>query len=290
MLGILLVDKPIGCTSHDVVNIIRRRFGLKRVGHAGTLDPLASGLLVIAVGPATRFLQYLPLEPKVYEADIEFGKETASYDREGEVILDKPVPADLETKICTALPSFLGLISQLPPMFSAVKVNGKPLYKYARTGKEVEREARNVHISRFDIASSGPTTVSARIECSGGTYIRTLAHDLGQAVGCGAHLSGLRRTGVGRFHLDQAIPLEAAAPENLIGLEKALLPMPMIELTPSQTHSVREGRQIGISDEIEGKLAALVEPGYGVFSVARVHGNLLQPECVIPIEAAHGAI
>jgi len=290
MLGVLLIDKPLGCTSHDVVNDIRRRFHTKRVGHAGTLDPLATGLLVVAVGPATRFLQYLPLEPKEYVAEISFGKTTATFDAEGETLTEGAVPEDLPGAIHEVLPSFLGLIQQMPPMYSAVKVGGKALYRYAREGTEVAREPRSVHIGAFEIEPMDATRVRARIVCSGGTYIRTLAHDLGQAVGCGAYLTGLLRTRVGRFMLDGASSLDAQSPDKLMPLEEALKPMPMIELTPAQTANVREGRQIGVPELIDAQLVALVEPGHGVFSVARVHGNLLQPECVIPSEAMHGVI
>jgi tRNA pseudouridine55 synthase len=292
VLGILLIDKPLGCTSHDVVNDIRRRFHTKRVGHAGTLDPLATGLLVVAVGPATRFLQYLPLEPKEYVAQIQFGQSTTTYDREGEVTAESPVPNDLRAAVERELPRFSALIQQIPPMYSAVKVAGKALYKHARAGTEIVREPRSVHIGAFEIIEAAPAnaSVTARIVCSGGTYIRTLAHDLGQAVGCGAHLSGLNRTKVGRFELDEARHLDAVTPDFLLPLEEALRPMPMLELSPQQTLNVREGRQIGIPEIIDSPLVGLLEPGGELFSVARVHGNLLQPECVIPSEAMHGVI
>src|SRR6202044_655457 len=138
MLGILLIDKPAGITSHDVVNAVRRRFGVRRVGHAGTLDPQATGLLIVAVGPATRFLQYLPLEPKEYVGVVTFGEERDTQDSEGQVVALKPVPGDLEAQVHEVLPQFRGLIQQLPPMYSAVKKDGKPLYAYARSGKEVD--------------------------------------------------------------------------------------------------------------------------------------------------------
>lgn len=290
MLGILLVDKPLGCTSHDVVDDIRRRFHTRRVGHAGTLDPLATGLLVVAVGPATRFLQYLPLEPKEYVADITFGKATTTFDAEGEVVAEAEPPADLRKEVEAVIPRFMGLISQLPPMFSAVKVGGKALYKYARAGEQVEREPRNVHIGVIDIDEVQDSLIRARIVCSGGTYVRTLAHDIGQAVGCGAYLSALHRTRVGRFDVTQAIPLHDVSPVRLVPLDEALEPMPMLRLSPEQTANVREGRQIGTPDILDSPLVALIEPGQGVFSVARVHGNLLQPECVIPSEAMNGVI
>ncbi len=284
MLGILLVDKPKGLTSHDVVNQIRRKFSTKRVGHAGTLDPLATGLLVIAIGPATRFLQYLPLEPKVYEAEITFGQSTTTYDAEGVRSELMDVPAEFEAALDHALPAFRGLIQQLPPMFSAIKVQGQPLYKYARMGKELVREPRTVHISCFDLMHVEGATVRARIVCSGGTYIRSLAHDLGQALGCGAYLSALVRTNVGRFQLGEASPLDAIHPDQLKPLREALPPMPLLEISESSTQNIREGRPIGVAEPPDAPLIALIEPRGEVFSIARVHGNVLQPECVIPAE------
>lgn len=293
MFGIILVQKEIGRTSHDVVDAIRRKFGTRRVGHAGTLDPLATGLLVVAIGPATRFLQYLPLEPKEYVAEIVFGRGTSTYDLEGETIHEGGVPADLPDAIEHAIPKFKGLISQLPPMYSAVKIDGKPLYHYARQGKEVEREPRNVHIDVFDIHPISPSKVEARIVCSGGTYIRSLAHDLGMEIGCGAHLAKLHRTKVGRFADTEATLIEDASPNMLVPLKEALAPMTMVQLNEVQVQHIREGRQIedpqdrGIAESSDRPIVALLDPCGDVFSVARVKGNVLQPECVIPLEAFH---
>ncbi len=289
MLGILLIDKPRGLTSHDVVNSVRRRFSTKRVGHAGTLDPIATGLLVVAIGPATRFLQYLPLEPKVYEADITFGQASTTFDVEGELTEPIELPSDLEGAVNGHLEAFQGLIQQLPPMFSAVKVKGQPLYKYARQGVEVKREPRTVHIREFRVMKVEGDTVRARIVCSGGTYIRSLAHELGQVLRCGAHLTALKRTDVGRFSLSQANGLDEIEPSQLISLSDALPPMPLLQLDELKTQHVREGRPIGLPDPPDHHLVALMEPQGTVFSVARVQGNLLQPECVIPAEVVHGA-
>ena len=287
MLGILLVHKPVGVTSHDVVNDVRRRFGTKRVGHAGTLDPLASGVLVVAVGPATRFLQYLPLEPKVYVADIVFGHSTTTYDAEGELSKALPVPENLTSVLESVLPQFRGLIQQQPPIYSAVKVGGKAMYKYARSGQEVEREFRTVHITSYEVLSASENQVKARIICSGGTYIRSLANDLGQTIGCGAYLSGLVRTDVGRFSIDQTTHLKDLTPECLIPLHQALPPMPLIPLDELQTANIREGRQITLTETPTATMVALLEPSGTVFSVARVDGNVLQPECVIPSGVPH---
>ena len=287
MFGIILINKESGRTSHDVVDACRRKFETRRVGHAGTLDPLATGLLVVAVGPATRFLQYLPLEPKEYVAEITFGIATTTYDGEGEVTDRRPVPEDLLSAIENVRPQFMGLISQLPPMFSAIKVGGKPLYHLARQGKEIAREPRNVHIDTLEINGISESVVRARIVCSGGTYIRSLAHDLGDAVGCGAFLSQLHRTRVGRFHVDQGKDLGAASERDLISLRSALEPMPMLNLSESQVHLIRDGRKVDLPSDVAGNLVALLDPDGSVFSVARVMEGQLQPECVIPKEAFH---
>lgn len=290
MLGILLIDKPLGITSHDVVARVRRKLSTKRVGHAGTLDPLATGLLVVAVGPATRFLQYLPLEPKVYEAEITFGQSSTTYDAEGERTDFVQPPADLRAALDAIIPQFLGLIQQIPPSYSAIKVNGQPLYKLARQGQMVEAEPRTVHIGELTLISVEENRVRARIECSGGTYIRTIAHDLGQALGCGAYLTGLVRTQVGRFALEQAVPLESITADCLLPLKDALPPMPLIYIDESQTAAIREGRAITLNTATDRPLVALVEPRGEVFSVARLTGDQLQPECVIPSEVFDGTL
>lgn len=284
MLGVLLIDKPIGMTSHDVVNRIRRALGTRRVGHAGTLDPLATGVLVVAVGPATRFLQYLPLEPKEYIAEVAFGRSTTTYDAEGETLEMGDVPSDLDARIDAALPSFLGLISQVPPMYSAVKVGGQPLYKAARRGEEVARNARQVHIATFETLEDRGAERTMRIVCSGGTYVRTLAHDLGTAIGVPAHLSGLRRVGVGRFREADTVPLEGVSAADLRPLGESLDPMPRLLLDPGEVRSVRDGRALRRDDAPKGLFAALCDDRGRVVSVARVEGDVLRPECVIPAE------
>ena len=286
MLGICLVHKPRGMTSHDVVNRLRRALHTKRIGHAGTLDPLASGLLVVAVGPATRFLQYLSLEPKVYIADIRFGEETASYDAEGEIINRRDVPADYIDQFHALIPSFLGLQIQVPPMFSAVKLNGQPLYKLARQGIEVERRERTIHISELSFLEATYPEIKAKVVCSGGTYIRTLAHDIGNRIGCGAHLSGLVRTSVGRFKLEEACSLDELSMDKLMPLEVALDPLPFRQLNYSELERVRNGGTIPLRIETELEYAVLLDLEGKVVSVAKVQGDFLHPECVIPAEVS----
>ncbi|MBI5705448.1 MAG: tRNA pseudouridine(55) synthase TruB [Armatimonadetes bacterium] len=288
MLGILLIDKPKGVSSHDVVNMVRRRFSTKRVGHAGTLDPLGTGLLVIAVGPATRFLQYLSLEPKVYEAEATFGRESSTQDAEGEFGEEKPVPDDLEKALCEVLPDFTGLVEQVPPMYSAVKVKGKALYHYARKGEEIEREKRSVHIDEIILHEAASPNAKLKVSCSGGTYVRTLVHDVGQRLGCGGYLSALVRTECGVFRLADAVPPDQAETSRLIPLELALHPMPVVNLNEHQALAIRQGQRIGVPRPPNSRLCAL-KHGDAVIGVACVAGNQLQPECVLPSEVDHGA-
>jgi tRNA pseudouridine55 synthase len=291
MFGILLIDKPQGLTSHDVVYRVRRALGTKKVGHAGTLDPLATGLLVVAVGPATRFLRYLQLEPKEYVFTVAFGRETTTYDAEGETVADNPVPVDLESKVRDSLVHFVGEIEQLPPMYSAVKKDGKPLYAYARKGETVERESRTVTVFSLELVRAiGPTELEIRCVCSGGTYVRTLAHDLGQRVGCGAHVAALTRTKVGRFSIEDAIAPDEANEGHLLPLAEALEPMPVVRLTEGQLFNVMHGAFLRVQNAPNETLAALTDPDGTLVSVARVVENELHPECVVPSEALHGAV
>lgn len=282
MLGILILDKPSGVTSHDVVQTVRRRFGTRKVGHAGTLDPLATGVLVVAVGPATRFLQYLPLEPKRYLVKATFGATTPTYDRESEPETGGEVPPDLLGAIERALPTFYGAIEQVPPMFSAVKRAGKPLYEYARNGESVDRPTRRVFIESLAPLGVQGRTSDFEIVCSGGTYVRSLVHDLGQALGCGAYVEEIARTGVGKFTLGDAVPLDEANPERLLPLAAALDPMPMARLNDGQVERVRHGQFVLDPGGCDGPLIALLDLEGTLVGVARREGNQLQPECVLP--------
>lgn len=287
MIGILLIDKPLGCSSHEVVHQLRRRFGTKRVGHAGTLDPLATGLLVVAVGPATRFLQYLPLEPKLYRGELSFGIETNTYDAEGEIVAQLDVPSNLRDKVDEALKAFTGVIEQVPPMFSAIKKSGRPLYEYARRGETIERQARTVHIGRFEIENINGSVATVWVECSGGTYVRSLAHDLGRAIGCGAHLSGLVRHRIGRFDLKQAVHLDKVSPTDIIPLDEALKPMPMLTLSDIEVAEIREGRQISFKLGTVASPVAMLDVDGTIVGIARpTDSGALQPECVIPLGAS----
>ena len=223
--GALLIDKPAGPTSHDIVDIIRGQFGLQKVGHCGTLDPAATGLLIMLLGRATKLSMKLTADHKVYEGSIEFGKTTDSYDAQGEITATVAVPT-LDCKaLNTAAQSFQGDIQQKPPMVSAVKKDGVPLYKLARKGKIIEREAKPVHIFSFEFNHYTASVGIFRVHCSKGTYVRSLAHDLGQQLGCGAHLRTLHRTDSGKFGVANAIRLE-----DLIKLPDAELPGRVLSL------------------------------------------------------------
>jgi tRNA pseudouridine55 synthase len=206
--GVLLLDKPCGMTSNTALQVVRRLLGRVKGGHTGTLDPLASGLLPICLGEATKFSVGLLSADKAYDATVQFGAATTTGDCEGAVIMQGPVTG-LESSLEAVLPQFRGELEQIPPMFSALKHQGRPLYTYAREGMEVERAARKVQIHELTIAENRFPEVVMRIRCSKGTYVRSLAHDLGMQLGCGAHLTALRRTAIGCLNIAQATTLSA---------------------------------------------------------------------------------
>jgi tRNA pseudouridine55 synthase len=225
MEGVLLVDKPPGLTSHDVVYRLRRKLQMKKIGHAGTLDPMATGVLVMLIGKATRISQYLMSVDKVYEGEATLGVITDSQDAEGEVMETRPVPALTEAQVRDTMKTFLGDQYQTPPMHSAIKVGGVPLYKMARKGEEVEREPRFIRVAAFNLLSFASPKLTFDLHCTKGTYVRTVAHDLGAKLGCGAHLSALRRTGSGQFKIDQCLPLDAIEQLSLPEIERRLIPV-----------------------------------------------------------------
>lgn len=225
MEGVLLVDKPRGLTSHDVVYHLRRKLQIKKIGHAGTLDPMATGLLVMLIGKATRISQYLISVDKVYEAEATLGVVTDSQDAEGEVMETRPVPELTEAQVRETMKGFLGDQYQMPPMHSAIKIGGVPLYKLARKGEEVVREPRFIRIASLELTSFALPKITFTLHCTKGTYVRTIAHDLGQKLGCGAHLSALRRTGSGKFSISQCLPLEEIEALSLPEIEKRLIPV-----------------------------------------------------------------
>ena len=246
------VDKPRGPTSHDVVARLRRASGVRRIGHAGTLDPLATGVLVVAVGRATRLIEYLTDADKAYLAEITFGVATDTYDAEGTVVERRDASGVSESRVEEALAGLRGTIQQRPPAHSAISVGGKRLYELARAGRAVEAPVRTVHIDRLELRAWRPPVAEVFVQCSKGTYVRSLAHDVGVVVGEGAHLSALVRTRVGRFALTDATPLErlerllrdgswmeAAAP-----LEAAVEHFPAITVDGDESRTLGNGVSI----------------------------------------------
>ena len=222
--GALLIDKPVGPTSHDVVDAIRRHFAIKKVGHCGSLDPNATGLLIIVLGRGTKLSEKLMSQDKVYEGTIKFGESTNSYDADGELVASLPVPPLTLDQLNETANQFVGDLMQTPPMVSAVKKDGVPLYKLARKGIEVEREARLVHIYNFRFSAYQEPLGQFRLACTKGTYVRSIAHEMGQKLGCGAHLAALRRVVSGKFDVAQSIPLSEVFKLTPRELEKRVLP------------------------------------------------------------------
>jgi tRNA pseudouridine55 synthase len=273
--GVLVVDKPIGLTSHDVVQIVRRGTKIRRAGHTGTLDPRASGVLVVLLGPAVRLSEYVSASDKRYQAVIRLGASTDTYDSEGSVTRTSPVEIT-EEEFESKLEEFVGEIEQVPPPYSAIKVKGKKAYEMAREGEDFELQARKITVYSLELLEWAPPEAVIDVYCSSGTYVRSLAHDLGEKLGCGAHLIGLRRTKSGRFTLRDAVPLrrlreafeEGSWYQYLIPAAEALSDWPSVELTQDEVEAVRHGHRIeaessskdqvrGISEQ--GELVALLE-------------------------------
>ncbi len=223
--GALLVDKPSEWTSHDVVAKIRGHFRLPKVGHCGTLDPMATGLLILVIGKATRYSERLMASDKVYEGTMRLGEVTDSYDADGELVETRSIPPLDLHDLNEAASAFVGDLQQIPPMVSAKKVGGVPLYRLARQGKEIPREPRLVHVYTFRFQDHEDPFGYFRVSCTKGTYVRSLAHDLGQRLGCGAHLTALRRTASGRFDVADALPLQELLALDRKGLEARVIPL-----------------------------------------------------------------
>ena len=222
--GAILIDKPAGPTSHDVVDAIRRKFGIKKVGHCGTLDPNATGLLIIVLGRATKLSEKLMGDDKLYQGSVKFGETTDSYDADGVITETRPVPSLTLDRLNEAAAVYVGDLMQIPPMVSAIKKEGVPLYKLARKGIEIEREPRLVHIYNFRFSDYQAPQGNFTIACTKGTYVRSIAHELGQKLGCGAHLASLRRTASGKFDVTGATPLAEVLKLTRVEFEKKVIP------------------------------------------------------------------
>ena len=280
--GALLLDKPVGLSSNAALQSAKRIFGARKAGHAGTLDPLASGLLVILFGEATKLAGPALDADKEYQATIKLGERTATGDAEGEIIERKPF-SGTEESVRKALECFRGEISQLPPMHSALKRDGVPLYKLARRGETVERKPRSVRILRLDLLRFEPPKLEIRLRCSKGTYVRTLAEDIGAALGTAAHLSALRRTASGRFLVTDAVSLErlremsaAARERELKQLSSLLEDLPRAELDAPSEARLRNGQALKISGLCPG-LCAVYGPGGAVVGLGRAQSGVLRP-------------
>ena len=229
--GALLIDKPAGPTSHDIVDTIRQCYRIRKVGHCGTLDPAATGLLILLLGKATKLSEKIMSDDKVYVGSIKLGETTNTYDAEGEIGETKSVPSLTIDALQEKANDFLGDQLQLPPMVSAIKIDGMPLYKLARKGIEVERRERFVHLYQFLISHYEAPYAWFKVACTKGTYVRTLVHDLGQALGCGAHLAGLRRTVSGKFKVGDATQLEKLTTLSPGDLARRVIPMLKLSAT-----------------------------------------------------------
>lgn len=249
--GVLLLDKPLGMSSNTALQVARRLLNAEKAGHTGTLDPLATGLLPLCFGEATKFASELLDADKAYEATLKLGQTTTTADAEGEVLQTRPVSVTQDA-LDAALAKFTGPIAQVPPMYSALKRDGKPLYEYARAGVELEREARNVVIHRIELLAWQGDSVRIAVDCSKGTYIRTLAEDIGEMLGCGAHLTALRRTRIGKIQLEGAVTLQAmeALPQAdardvmLAATESLLADLPEAHLDAAATDRMLHGQAV----------------------------------------------
>ena len=275
--GVLVIDKPTGMTSHDVVNIVRRGTGIRRAGHTGTLDPRASGVLVILVGPAVRLSEYISASDKRYQAIIRMGTATDTYDAEGAFTREEVSVDVTEEQFEAELKKFEGEVEQTPPAYSAVKVNGRKAYEMARKGEEVELEPRMIQVHHLEVLEWATPEVVVDVHCSSGTYIRSLANDLGEVLGCGAYLVGLRRTKNGRFSLRDSIPLRKLKEafeagdwyKYILPAAESLSDWHSVELDPDEVETLRHGQRVkaepgtevemarGISDA--GELVALIK-------------------------------
>jgi tRNA pseudouridine55 synthase len=281
MDGILVVDKTAGMTSHDVVDSVRRRLGVRRVGHAGTLDPGATGVLVLGIGRATRLLQFLERYDKEYRAEVVFGVETTTQDASGDIVSEADASAIDREAVASALGAFRGEVEQVPPMVSAVKVGGEALYRKARRGEEVPREARRVRIHELvlDAFAPGPRArATLRVRCSKGTYVRTLAHDLGRALGVGGHVASLRRLAVGPFTGTDAVSLDVLSAESLRGMEDAVAAYPRRVVDERDARALAQGRRLQAAG-IDGAYA-VVGPE-GLVAMVEDRDGEMRPICVV---------
>ncbi len=275
--GVLLLDKPAGLSSNAALQKVKRLFNAAKAGHTGTLDPFATGLLPLCLGEATKFSQFLLDADKEYRARIRLGVRTASGDLEGEVLATAPVEVDAAT-LERALQDFMGEIQQIPPMHSALKHQGRPLYEYARRGVEIQRKPRQVVVHALELEALSAQDCTLRIHCSKGFYVRALADDLGQVLGCGAHLSGLRRLAVGRFSVTDALDLatleglfEAARDACLLPADALISDLPELQLDGEAAWQIRHGQTLWLPRMQVGQFFRIYDAQQGFLGVAEVN-------------------
>ena len=292
--GLVVVDKEAGWTSHDVVAKSRGLLGTRKVGHSGTLDPDATGILLLGVGRVTRLLRFLTALPKTYTCDIVLGTETNTLDDSGEVLATYDMSGVRFEQIESAAKNLTGDIMQIPPMVSAVKIDGRRLHELAREGIEVERQPRPVTIHRFTVTTTDdPLVVRAEVECSSGTYVRTLAADLGSALGGGAHLRDLRRTAIGSFRLSDARPLAQVSPECLLSPAEALRDYGSILVTESERIDIGHGKVLPRDDRFSGSgpWVMLNESGALLAVYASHRNDTVKPDVVVaPVEGSPSSV
>ncbi len=288
MHGVLVVDKPRGITSFDVVRDVRRALRVKKVGHTGTLDPMATGVLPICIGDGTKIAQFITEATKAYDATLKLGATTDTLDAEGKVLETRPVPPLTRELLEAAFEKFRGKVMQVPPMYSAIKIDGKRLYELARAGLEVERSAREVTVYELKLRDFSADEVQLSVTCSKGFFVRTLAADLGEVLGCGAHLCALRRTQSGPFTLAQSMPLAdvvalgpAVAP-RLVGLSDSLKDVPSLQLTEAEASRARHGGVVEVPEALTG-LLRVFEPNGSLLALAdAVKGRLVYRRVLLP--------
>ncbi|HEX3054407.1 MAG TPA: tRNA pseudouridine(55) synthase TruB [Aggregatilineaceae bacterium] len=290
VFGLLNICKPKGPTSHDIVATVRRGTRVKKVGHAGTLDPMASGVLVLGLGPATRLSEYVMESQKTYRARVRLGIETDTYDAEGRIVAENPALVE-RARVEGVLATFRGEFQQVPPMYSAIKIEGRKLYEIARAGAEVERTPRPVTVYRLDLTAWEPPDVEIEVVCSPGTYIRSLAFDLGRAVGVGAHLVALERTASGLFTVENAVDWETFKlamqdgtwQDYLLPPDMALYQAAEVRLSVVDTLRIRQGMTIHLA-ETPGEIARAYDSNGQLLAVLKRRGEDWKPEKVFLAE------
>lgn len=287
--GILNINKDRGNTSHDVVAFVRRITGQRKVGHAGTLDPMATGVLLICLGQATRVAEYLMASDKVYHARIRLGITTDTYDVEGQITGRAEIDDVTRAQVERELELLTGTSEQVPPMYSAIKRDGTPLYRLARRGETVTRKPRTIEIKSLDILEWSPPELQLAIHCSKGTYVRSLAHDLGERLGCGAHLAGLVRVASGQFHIEEAATVEeleravaqGQLDELLLPLDVALQTFPAVTVDQATKKSIIFGQRVQLGEKPDNQMyRAYAEDGQLVALLKHTEGGLWQPHKV----------